>query len=637
MKDPDPGISYFSDSDDLVRERTIWRRKVAAWSIAVLVVLGFSAKPAYRAFREYRINRNLAAAQAAARAEDWDTARDKAYSVLIVRRNDFEAFRIWARALGKRSERRTYTAAASLFSDPRASREDRLEALQVLALQAPHALALRAYGSLPEALRGQASFRAAITPLLLRRSDIDIAENSLREVAQPRDVPMVRLELLRTLCSRPEVGRVAEAREIFASLIADQATEEALAALLLLGDVPGGLVPGDPLPNLPAWLKDQPRATTLHHLLGMRPALEAAPEAAERLYEAAIKRFLTTEPGVLGTWLVRQGQAELAARVLEEPAKTRPDAFLARLHALLRLKQDADLEAALAAAPDGVDPVEFEIAQASLAWLRNQPGAASAALTRAMNQAAFDTGANRFIQIARVAGDHAAQDSAEDAWVGALRLGWGPLPLYRDLLPVFDALASKGRSEDLLASYRSLLRFEPNNLEMLNRFHYLALIHSLLPPEQIITAQARLLASYPDKPEFNATMMLAEILGGHPADALARLPKMHDGKAVTPTLQTALEGTARVLGGETEAGTALLKDVNWLLLMRQEGIVFRDVLVKHNLSGLPMPELKSDEIEAAPDQIPAWRKAVKQFEKDRGGEILPALPTPRIPGADLPQ
>jgi hypothetical protein len=59
-------------------------------------------------------------------------------------------------------------------------------------------------------------------------------------------------------------------------------------------------------------------------------------------------------------------------------------------------------------------------------------------------------------------------------------------------------------------------------------------------------------------------------------------------------------------------------------------------LVKLKVSGLPMPEAPSETVEVAPDQIPAWRKAVEQLEKNRAGDVLPSLPTPRIPRADLP-
>ena len=629
-------IGDFSDNPKLRRALKVRRRKIAAWIIAGLAVLGVSAKPAYQAFREYRIDRNLAAAQAAARLEDWGTARDKARSVLLARQGDFDAYRIWVRALGKMNEPRTYLAAAQLFTETRATREDRLEALQVLALQAPNAVALSAFASQPEELRNQASFRAAITPLLVRSGQAALAEKGLREVAQPTDEPEVRLELLRTLCSRPEAARVTEARQIFAALIASKADTEALAALLILGETPGGLTPGEPLPDLPEWLKQQTKATAQHHLLGMGSTIEALPEAAERVYEAAIERFLPTEPGVLGTWLVRHGKAERAASILEEPAKIRSDAYIARLHALLRLKKDDEIKAALAEPPAAADLVEIEIVQAALATNRGDRIAADAAWTRALNRAAFDANRNRFLEIARAAEGFGAKAASQDAWVAAVRMGWGQLPLYRDLLPVFGSLAIQGRTEDLLAMYRTLLRFEPDNPEMVNNLQYLALLHGLLPPEQAAATQARLVEAHPERPEFNSALMFAEMLCGRPANALALLPKLGNSGRVAPMMKTALEGTARVLAGETDAGTALLKTVNWRLFMREERIAFRDLLMKLKIAGIPLPELESAEVEANPDQIPAWRKALERLEKDRSGDVLPALATPKIPGAELP-
>ncbi|MCX6868826.1 MAG: hypothetical protein NTV46_22010 [Verrucomicrobia bacterium] len=629
-------IGDFSDNPHLRRELKNRRRKIAASVIAVLAVLGLSAKPAYRVFREYMINQNLAAAEAAARLEDWGTARNKARSVLLARPQDFAAYRIWTRALARMGEPRTYMAVAQLFTDPRATREDRLEALQVMALQAPHAVALSAYASLPDELRDQAPFRAAITPLLVLRGEIDIAEQGLREVAQQGDDPKVRLELLRALCGRPETARVAEARRIFADLIAAGADAEAMAALLILGETPGGLAPGEPLPDLPKWLKDQPKATALHHLIGMHPTLEALPETALRLYESAVARFLSTEPGVLGTWLVRHGKAEMVVRILEEPAKTRSDAYLARLHALLRLQKGAAIEAALATPPASVDLVEIEIVRAALAANKGDRNASNAAWTRALNHASFDATRNRFIEIAQAAQGYGAAASVDDAWVASVRSGWGRLPLYRDLLSVFGSLAGKGRSEDLLAMYRTLLRFEPLNPELMNNFQYLALIHGLLPPAQVAKVMAQLVEDHQDQPEFISALMLAEMLDGRPADALARLPKLRDSRRVAPMMKSVLEGTARVLVGETEAGTALLKEVNWKLFMRQERIVLRELLVKLKISGLPLPEIESPEMAADPDQIPAWRKAVERSEKERATDVLPALAPPRVPGTEHP-
>ena len=299
-----------------------------------IAMLAYAAKPAYRAIRGYRVDENLHAAMAAQEAEDWGLARDKARSVLLIQPGHFEACRIWTRALAQMNERRTGIAAYQMFADPRATRADRLEALQVLARQGPQAVALACYDRLPKDLRNQGSFRAAIVPLLIQRGDTDLAENGLRQVADAADDPVVRLELLHALCSHPNPARVAEARKLFAAWIAANANQQALAALLILGETTGGLAPGSPLPDLPAWLAHQPKARPRHQLLGLDPALAAQPGTADRVYQAACGRFLTEQPGVLGDWLIRHGQATRAATILEEQAKSRPDAYFARMRAL---------------------------------------------------------------------------------------------------------------------------------------------------------------------------------------------------------------------------------------------------------------------------------------------------------------
>ena len=638
MEDIHPDSCNFSDDPELRGMFRIGRFCLPLWHVAwivMLAVLGVAAKPAYRAYRSHRVEQNLQAAKAAAGHGEWDAARDKAHSVLLVRGQDPEACRIWTRALGKLGTPDAYMAAAQLFASPGATRADLLETLQMMAIQAPQAVALSAYASLPPAFLAQADFRAAITPLLVQRGELALAEANLREVAPTAAQPKVRLELLRVLCAHPNAARVAEARQIFADLLAVKADAEALAGLVLLGEIPAGLAPGSDLPDLPAWLNTLPQATALHHLLGMTPALDAQPGEAQRLYQAAITRFLASDPGVLGGWLLRRGQAAMVATVatvLETTAATRPDAYLARIHAMLRLHNDSALADALAAYPDACDLVEVELVRAAFAASRGELITADSAWARALNGAAFDTSRNRCIDIARAADLCGAKDAATDAWVAAVRLGWGPLPLYRDLFPVFASLVAKGRSEDLLAMFRTLHRLEPHNPGLLNNFCYFALIHNVMTPAQVTSLLAKTAGKSPH-PVCHSTLMLAELLDGRPAEALARLPLFCASQQVTPMMLRALEGSARVLTGDSAAGAPLLAGVDWRSFMSQERIVFRSLLAKLKISELPLSKLASPLVEVAPDQTPAWRKAVERLEKDRAGDVLPALPAPRVPGA----
>ncbi len=627
------------------RSRTtlkIGRRRIPIWVIVALVITtgaGFLAKPAYRAYRKHRIEMNFQAAQAAARTGDWGAARDKARSVLLARPGDFAAYCLWVRAIGRLEEPAAGMAAVQLASDKRTPREDRLECIRVLARQGPHAVVFTVYSHLPPELRKDAAFVAALTPLLVTRGDIDNAEKALRKVLENTASAKVRLELLRVLCARPTPARVAEARGILASLIATKADTEAMAALILLGEASGGLAAGDPLPDLRAWLKTQPTATAKHHLLALEPTTPDQTQAADAMYAAAITRFLPDDPATLGAWLAKHGRASQAATILEAPARSRPEAFLARLRILLDLHEEAQVEASLASPPPATDPIEIEFMQAELAWLRSNSTAAEAAITRAMNHAASDTHHNRFIDIAWFATRHRAVAASQDAWLAALLMGWGPLPIYLDLVPVLNSLAVAGRTEDLLAMYQTLSWFEPNDHGLLNNYHYLALIHGTLPPAQVVTKLLQLVAVNPDRSEFHSTLMMAEILDNRAADALTRLPQFRNSPRINPQITVALEGSARLMLGETAAATSLLDKVDWSTLMPQERVVFRALLQKLKFSGTPLPEPGS----ATPAPTPAWRTALARGGKEHAEAARPAdpapsmnAPTPPEPTADSP-
>ncbi len=589
MEDVHPDSSLFSDNPEMRGMFRLGPFIIPMWIVILLglvAAFGLGFKPVYRSYRAYRAEQNYQAALTAAIDGNWSAARDKARSVLLVRGQDLAAYRIWVRALGKLGAPDAYQAAAELFTSPHATREDLLETLRVMAIQAPQVIALSAYSTLPPPYLAQADFRAAISPLLVQRGEFALAEANLREVAQTSDPPSVRLELLRVLCSRPDATRLGEARQIFADLIAANADAQAMSGLLLLGAVPGGLAGGAPLPDLSAWLDTQPQATALHHLHGMTPLLGVSPEKANRCYQAAVLRFGASDPGALGLWLGGCGQAAMAADVLEAAAITSADAYLARLHALMSMAGEPAAAAALAYAlanpPVMYDHLEMELVQAAFEFDRGDAIAAAAAWARALSLAALDTSRNRCIDVARAADRCGANDVAETAWVAAMRMGMGQLPLYRDLLPIISSLVAKGRSEDLLVMFRCLQQLEPANPELQNNYYYFVLIHGIMSPAQVVKLLAKP-AGQNEHPACNSTLMLAELLDDRPADALARLSRLQASTQVPPMMKRALEGTARMLTSDAELGSALLRDVDWSAFMSQERIVFRGLLGQLNV------------------------------------------------------
>jgi hypothetical protein len=600
--------------------------------LAAALLLG--GKPAYQWARNRQTNRNLEAAKAAARVEDWGAARDLARSVLIARPGDFEAYRIWFRALAKLGEPRTYLVASSLFLDRRATREDKVEVLRVMAEQAPQAVAFGLFASLGKRQQEDTAIRVAVVPLLLHRGEFGMVEKLLREAPDLATQPAARLELLRVLCARPAAPRVAEAREIFAKLLGEGASKEALEGLLILAGVPGGLAPGEPFSKLVPWVEIQPTATTRHRLFAQDPLLAAAPNSADMLVKKSVDRFIKTDPAAVGDWLVGHGKAGVAAEALADAATTDPAAFLARIRALLREKRSAEIAAAFQAPPQSVDIVDLELAKAAAAHIEGDASAEAKAWNQAMANAAFDQSRNRFLEIVKYATVTNATGVMVDAWVAAVRVGWGRLPLYRDLTPVFASLAREGRSEDMLAMYRVLARLEAGNAELANNAIYLALLHDVTPPATAIKELQALIAANPQSPEFLSALAMAHLLAGDPAAALLLLPQLDQTQRISPAMKQALRGTALVLSGDSGQGGPLLQAIHWRDFLPCEALAFRRMLTKVAIKDLPLPEPQVAAPAVDPDAVPAWRKAVERLEKERASDVLPALPTPKIPGSE---
>lgn len=607
----EPAASEAAPTSKLTRwwNECHWQRRIIlsllTMAIGLLAYRGAKAGMAW--VRDRQVDRHFQEAQEAAAAKDWPRARNLARSVLQARPNEFDAFRIWQRSLARTDDPRSYMAASGLFNDPRATREDRLEALHALCAQGPQSLALTAYAMLDQEERETPQASVALAEILLLRGQLTMLEDILRN--QPgRDLhPACQLALLRTLCAAPLTPeRLTEARELFTGLIASNASAEALAALVVLSATPGGLTPGQDLPDLSAWIDTQPDAQDLHRLLALNPALDGASKMREGIFAAAIKRFLTSAPGDLGPWLVGYDQAALAARVLEDSALSDPAAYVARAQALLADHRMDEIANLLANPTPGVDTIELEYLKVGMARLQQDQAAEARAWNRALQQAPLDNAHNRFIEIAQRAESLAAHSVAERAWVAAIRTGYGRLPLYRDLMPLFSSLSKQNRADDLLELFRILLRLEPQNLELKNNYYYLALILGVNQPEESMARFQQLAAENPNMPVLASSAAMAALMAGQPKLAIDAL-QYRSTTEQSSMMRSALLGTALLLDDDPDAARPLLAKVDWSKLLPQEAIVFRKLQADKQAANLPLPALHLPNGDRPPTPLPPGR------------------------------
>ena len=107
-------------------------------------------------------------------------------------------------------------------------------------------------------------------------------------------------------------------------------------------------------------------------------------------------------------------------------------------------------------------------------------------------------------------------------------------------------------------------------------------------------------------------------------------------RLIGPDLRALIQSTAWIMTGDKQKGLELANTVNWSKLLRREVTLFRKILasieVVDELPQLPAAAAEVPEID--PESNPAWRNAVRKIEEIRAQEILPPLPTPKIPGSD---
>lgn len=621
------------------------RLQVSIAIVVLLIVLALAARPAYRAFRENRIQRLIESAEEAARLEDWQAARERSRTVLLMKRGEYRAFAIQTRALAKMEDPAAAIAAISLIRHPEATREDQVGALEILASQGPVALAIGAYAHLdkknPTKLQ-DVELNAAISPLLLTMGPDGLAavRKCLVEHMPEKPSPRVRLAFIRTVSVDPDPRGVPLARKHFAALI-EEGAPEALTALELLGSTAGGLAPGEPLPNLPNWVSRQAGAKVIHHLLALHPQLAENPKGSEAIFTAAVNRFAPLDPAETANWLNRHNRPEEALKVLEEPAKHRSDAYLARIRALLRLRRDDELLAALASPPENADLVEVEIVRAVLAKYQKDKAAAKAAWGEALKQATYDTQHNRFISIAKAAELCGDQEAAAEAWTGAVSLGFGRIPLYSNLTGPVVYLYQKENIEALFKFCQNLAPFEPGNADLINNLLYIGLIKGDTKPADVTERLEKILAESPGKVELNSTLAIADLLAGNAEKARARLSAPGACDKMSPVTKTLLEAAILKMTGDEAKADEIYQKTDKSKLMSAEQALYEiliqgkkdDKSVETSLADLLAKKMMVD-----PAEVPAWQKGLERAEQkpnsaDVAGKSYPEL---RVPGVDNP-
>ena len=495
---------------------------------AALAALGLLVtKPSSRAFKAWRVERNLGAARQAIAEVHMDEARDLSLTVLRTGDPRIEAFRILEQATAALRDPLHGEIARALMSHPQSNDADRLHGFCCIAPQVALGLLGQAWTTLPPECQQDPQFATLFADRLIAEQRLSEATTVMLAVPEPARTSAVDLRLIHILIASGKSDGYGEAQRLIAAKM--PAAPPDLAAWF-------DLLESIPVPSLQAKLLDPlrdllqhpaPGAEARSALLLARMDYAANFTRCGPILEAAISSWQQRDPSALAHFL---GDLGLYQRLLQtfppECLGLHPGLFPTMLAAMERSgvweQVTPLLDSHAARLPKFEDLTHRALAAANTA----DSAARAVAWNAAMAEAKASPLPTAFLTLERLARDAGLRDEAEQAMVAAIRLGRGPLPLYAALKPLLMSLARQGRDNTLLEICASYLAFEPGNPVLLTQFAYLACLSNVIEINTLLKAMETLATGYPKDLTIQCVLATACLCAGQADQAAATLDRL---------------------------------------------------------------------------------------------------------------
>ncbi len=508
--------------------------------LAVMTVLAAGGlvvlKPAYRAFKSWRLERNLVAARVAVDEVRMDEARDLSLTVLRAGDPRIEAFRILEESMKSLRDPRHADIARALISHPEGSDTDRLNGFRGMVKEAPLGLLGQGWSSLPKSCQTHPDFVVLFADRLIAGNRFSEAASVLLGVPETARNAAVEQGLIRVLVRSGKRDGYDEAQRRMAAQW--PATGEGLDAWLdLLEEIPPVSLRPEYLVRVKGALETPGAGDPARAALALARIEYAANYAARAaLIERTVARWQGEAPEVLAKFLHDLG---LHGRLLETfPAQAvdkNPRLFPRVLDAMQRTGAWDQVGPLLEAHGATLPKTEWLAQQALLAMKTGD----SAGLVRLWGEAISEarTGAtgNPFLPLYHFARNAGMEAEASQAMLEAIRYGRGPLPLYEDLKFLLNQLAGQGRENTLLEISAIYMSFEPGNPALLTQYAYLACLNNLAAPKDILRAMEPLAKAFARQLPIQSVLATVYLSDNQPAKAAELLdPFKLDAASLAP-------------------------------------------------------------------------------------------------------
>ncbi|MCX6874250.1 MAG: hypothetical protein NTW21_10650 [Verrucomicrobia bacterium] len=551
-------------------------------TVAVAGLGLLAANPGYRAFKAWRVERNLVAARKAVEEVRMDDARDLSLAVLQAGDPRLEAYQILEKATAALRDPRHGDIARALLSHPESTDEDRLNCFRSIAPEVALGLLGQAWSRLPAGCQQEPRFATVFADRLIAEGRLSEAAAVLLAVPEAARTSTVELRLIRVLIGSGKREGYDEAQRLIAAKMPAAAADIADIAewLDLLETLPALGLQAKLLEPVRRVLENPPSgAGGRMALMLVRMDYAANFSRSAGILEDAIGRWRERDPESLADFL---GDLGLYQRLLETFQANRleqhPALFPRMLEAMERSGAWEQVVPLLEAHGQRLPKFE-ELAHRALVAAKTADAAArDAAWNAAIAEATASSLPTALLTLQRLAREAEMPDEAEQAMVAAIRLGRGPLPLYAELKPLLSSLAQQGRDNTLLEICTSYLAFEPDNPVLLTQFAYLACLNSVIELKTILKAMEALAAGFPKELNIQCVLATAYLCDGQQTKAAETFERLELDPAELPPGYRAAFLTTQVLTLRLAKDDPLITEFPWKSLQPSERKKFTELL-----------------------------------------------------------
>jgi hypothetical protein len=268
-------------------------------------------------------------------------------------------------------------------------------------------------------------------------------------------------------------------------------------------------------------LENHPEARPYHKLLALELRARHDPALTDQYVADAVERFRNGDDETLVTlaaWLNSIGRAAKTLEVLPQThALQRQDFFLQYLNALAALQRWNDIKDLLTSERSVIDPV---LQHMYLAVAQAQVGSAIAATNEWQRALEAANTAEKLLALASYAEQNSANDIADAAYSGAIKIAPKTRTAYAGRLGLALTAGHTAQAQSIAAE---IAQFWPDDAAARNQAAYLRLL--LGAPAGVVEAAERdaevLVAKEPSNWMARATLGLARLRLGRDKDALA--------------------------------------------------------------------------------------------------------------------